>query len=305
VFVTQTGEFVSAVSFIEPARCTAAEGDCLSAIRLLDGSERFSAADSTDLAAREVIELEFSEPPSGRLGLVIASRQTLMSTYLFYQALAYMGESAGAWLAALERDATIMTDRAASVGRLLGGIDVLVPDATDGWIQVGYSWETGPLATDYRVVPLGTAPRDGQPLRVRLRMAKGLWRLDWIGLARLGEAVTPIRLEPQQVFKGGHELREARERLTDPGQTLVTLPGDEYTLIYRLPAAAVDYELFLESRGYYLEWMRTEWLAEEDPARAAMIFFDPAGALRTLAPEFKKAEPQLEDLFWRSRYEHH
>ncbi|MEP7228190.1 MAG: hypothetical protein ABI785_12560, partial [Gemmatimonadales bacterium] len=61
-------------------------------------------------------------------------------------------------------------------------------------------------------------------------------------------------------------------------------------------------ELFLESRGYYLEWMRREWLAEENLALAAQILLDPAGALRTLAPAFKRQEPEMERLFWNSRY---
>ena len=61
---------------------------------------------------------------------------------------------------------------------------------------------------------------------------------------------------------------------------------------------------FLESRGYYIEWMRDEWLAEEDPVRAALMTADPEGALRLLAPEFKKTEGDMEDVFWRSRYAH-
>ena len=36
--------------------------------------------------------------------------------------------------------------------------------------------------------------------------------------------------------------------------------------------------------------------------RAAELFQDPAGALRRLAPDFKRAEPDLEAAFWRSKY---
>jgi hypothetical protein len=48
--------------------------------------------------------------------------------------------------------------------------------------------------------------------------------------------------------------------------------------------------------------MRREWLAEENLASAAQILLDPAGALRTLAPAFKQQEPEMERLFWNSRY---
>jgi hypothetical protein len=88
----------------------------------------------------------------------------------------------------------------------------------------------------------------------------------------------------------------------DTARSLVTLPGDEYDLIFRLPADPGRYELFLESRGYYLEWMRQEWLAEEDLPSAARMLFDPSGALRAHAAAYKQREPELERLFWNSRY---
>jgi hypothetical protein len=93
-------------------------------------------------------------------------------------------------------------------------------------------------------------------------------------------------------------------RLIDPvalfREPLVTLPGDEYTFTFKLPAG--DSELFLDTRGYYLEWLRREWMAEENPVRAAMMFAAPRLALRLLAPEFKRIEPGMEKQFWSSRY---
>ena len=91
--------------------------------------------------------------------------------------------------------------------------------------------------------------------------------------------------------------------LTDPKKALTTLPGDVYTLVYQLPKDFESYELFLESRGYYLEWIREEWLSDENPALAAMMLFNPERALRVLAPEFKKIEVDMEKKFWGSRYE--
>jgi len=83
---------------------------------------------------------------------------------------------------------------------------------------------------------------------------------------------------------------------------LTTFPGDLYTLRYELPSDAHEYELFLESRGYYLEWIRADWLKEENAQRLAQIMFNTDSALRDLAPEFKSVEAQMEDIFWRSRY---
>lgn len=300
VFASQAGEFRQAEEIAAPVRCLAPEGDCLARLRGFDGIERYSPSDSSDLAAREIVEVQFASPNPAEIGLVIAARQTLLSTYLFYQALAYMGSSAGRWLAALERDDGLERQHSGAVGRILGGIEVFVQHSDEGWVPVGEINETGPLATDVRFVPLG---RFGPgPLNVRLRLTRGLWRLDWIALVELGEPVVPLNLPPVAVRRDGVDDHRARVVLQDSTAVLMTLPGDEYTLVYRLPEQFANYELFLESRGYYLEWMRQAWLEEEDPVRAAMLFMDPEGALRSLAPEYKRVEPQMEDLFWRSRY---
>jgi hypothetical protein len=299
VFATSDGEFREAARFVAASRCDAEDGDCREAVRAFDGIERFSLADSTDLAAREHIELEFTTAPGAELGLVIAARQTLLTTYLFYQALAYMGESAGTWLAALERSDPTALQRVNGVGEMLGGIEVLV-EGPQGWVSAGEIRETGPLATDVRVVPTGRS--DSESVRIRLRLTRGLWRLDWIALVELGERVEPTRLQPFRVLREGEVDETARQALLDPDDALTTLPGDEYTLFYRLPEEHDAYELFLESKGYYLEWMREEWLKDENPARAAMMLFNPGAALRSLAPEYKRVEPEMEKYFWRSRY---
>lgn len=302
VFATSDGVFWQAREIVEPNRGLASEGDCLAALRAFDGFERFSTTDSTDLAARETIDLEFAAASEGNWGLVIASRQSLLSTYLFYQALAYMGRSAGHWLAALERRDVTMRERSRGINRILGGIEVLVQNETGAWVAAGQTNETGPLATDIRLVPL---PRlHSGPAKIRLRLTRGHWRLDYVALARLDERVEPMRLRPAMVYRGDVVDENAGQLLLDSASVLTTLPGDEYKFVYRLPEDFGHYELFLESRGYYLEWMREEWLKEENPARAAMLFLEPQSAFRAMAPEFKKIEAEMEKLFWSSRYAH-
>ena len=302
VFAVVGGGFSAAGDPRAPVRATAEEGDCLDALRAFDGHERCSAADSLDLAAREEIALEFAPADTGRWGLVLASRQTLMTTYLFYQALSAMGRSAGAWLAALERGDATTQARSRAMGDELGGIEVEVRGPDGAWRAAGLTRETGPLATDVRLLALPPLPAG--PVSVRLRMTRGAWRLDWAALARLNGTVEPRRVPPARVRRNGRDEPEALAALRDPERALTTLPGDTYELLYALPPAiaARPTELFLESRGYYLEWMRDEWLAGENPALAALMVTQPHIALRLLAPAYKSAEPQMETLFWESRY---
>ena len=283
-----------------PRAATAPEGDCTRSVTSFDGIERFSAADSSDLAARETVDLEFAGEGTGPAGLVVAARQTLLTTYLYYQTLAFLGRSVASWMANLERRAATLMPLAGGLGRELGGIEVSVLDAGGGWVPAGTLGETGPIATDVYLVRLPTATTP--TTRVRLRMARGAWRVDYAALGRVGERVEPIRLSPVKVTRDGAEDEAARLALTAGLKPLVTSPGDAYGIEYRLPPSPERYEYFLEARGYYLEWMRDGWMKEENAERTRQIFMDPRGALRTLAPEFKAAEPHMESLFWASRY---
>ena len=298
MFADDAGDFWSVTEPVALSRCAAPEGDCTATLAAFDERERTSAADSIDLATRETIDLAFDgavEHPA----LVLASRQSLLPTYLLYQAFAYLGTSVGQWMAALERADPASARRVGGLAATLGGIDVLVPNDAGGWDSVATIRETGPLASDVRLIAL---PRTRTPARVRLRMAKGAWRVDAAMLASVEQRATPLRLEPADVRLADGRRAEEAERTLAAHEALVTFPGDRYTFRYTLPTDATHYELFLDTKGYYLEWMRTEWLAEESATRAALLFLDPAGTLRRLAPQFKRAEPTLEGAFWRSKY---
>jgi hypothetical protein len=300
VFATPEGTFRAATALTPPSRCAAPEGDCRATMLAADGHERSSLADSTDLATRETIELGFDRVPPGPVGLVITARQSLMTTFLVYQALAYLGSDAVRWLVSLETAGPASREDARALGRVLGRIDVLVPDAAGDWTPAGSVGETGPLAADTKIVPLPQG--DATPRRVRLRFTRGLWRLDYVALAALGDSVRPARIQPVRVLRAGRGAPAAREALRDSTRTLATLPGDVYELVYRLPPHPERLDFFLEARGYYLEWMRREWSPEQNPLLALRLAVDPAGALRALAPAYKRLEPQMEHLFWNSRY---
>jgi len=299
-FITTSGEFWQATTIHELKTCLAEEGSCLYSVRSLDGVERFSKTNPQNLATRETIDLEFDCIPGERLGLVVGFRQTLLTTYLFYQGLAYMGRSAGYWFAKLERGDKTVQKYSNSLGEVLGGIEVLLQNEQGDWIKPGEISETGPIATDVQMVLLPEI--ESSPVKIRLRMTKGLWRIDYLALAELGKQTEPIRIEPSTVLNKGILDTKSLKHLTHPDDVLVTMPGDEYKLVYHLPSDFQNYELFLQSQGYYLEWMRPDWLKEENLKRTLMMFTKPEKFLKLIAPEFKKIEPQMENTFWRSKY---
>ncbi|MEX2154002.1 MAG: hypothetical protein WD825_11735 [Gemmatimonadaceae bacterium] len=300
VFAADDTTFYAASNLTAPIACTSAEGECLKAIAQLDGVERSSASDSLDLAAREQIELTFASVPQNA-GLVLTGRNSLVTTFLFYQTLAYLGSNAGALLASMERGGRSHAASHFGMARLLGPIEVQIRDGSD-WRTVGSFGEPGPIAADTKVIPLRGLPPSDSPVHVRLRLAKGNWRIDRASLATLGAPVTPARVLPTSVERNGQADVRALAALHRNGERLVSLPGDDYRIVFDLPHPAESLEIFLESEGYYYEWMRREWLAEENPMMAALVVFNPAQALRQLAPAYKSGESRMEQLFWESRF---
>jgi hypothetical protein len=288
----QTGQMISPVKAVSP------EGDCRPQLLTADWNERFSLADEKNLGGKETIDLEFQIEQGKKYGIVIGSRQALLPTYLLYQALAYMGTDAGYWLAEIERKH--LTGKQGAIESLIGGIEILAATGDGNMKLAGSITEHGPLAIDMHMIPLGELTE--QVFRAQLRMTKGAWRIDYVALAELLQPVTPVRIRPSIVLKEDSPDSSALSCLLDSTRTLVTFPGDNYTMIYKLPVMDTEYELFLESRGYYLEWIRKEWIEEQNPYYLAQMFFDPKNALERLAPEFKAIEPSMEDCFWRSRY---
>lgn len=298
-FHTDDGRFCAVSALAPPVSAHGDDGDCLARIRTCDGVERFVPADSTDLSNTEVVDLAFSHPSPGRRALVIGCRQTLLSTYVLYQAFAYMGSETGNWLAKFERGD--IGNVGATLTDLFAHITVRIESAPGKWSEVGRITEFGPIAVDRHVI-LFDAPHAWTG-RVQLEMTRGGWRVDDVGLGVAGEMVEPVRLQPADVLRDGESDATARALLLDPAHSLTTLPGDTYQLVYNIPADAHSYDLFLESRGYYLEWIRNEWIAEENGALLTELFLNPHAGLQRIAPAFKKAEPDMERVFWSSRYE--
>jgi hypothetical protein len=301
VFISTEGIFFEAANLTEASETKDEAGDCSEMLCSFDGNERFTPADSFNLAEKEIIELTFNSTTTGSKGLVIASRQTLLTTFLFYQGLAYMGSSLGYFLANLERNSSTK-NILENPRKELGNIEVFIEDSSGNRIKAGETGETGPIATDIKIVPLNY-DNNCETLKIILRLNKGLWRLDYVALADIVKKVEPLVISPSGSSPGVTKENESViQLLTNQESALITYPGDKYFLNYQLPDDYENYELFLECRGYYLEWIRQEWLAEENPLKVYEMFFNSKKFYKDLAPQFKKIEAEMEETFWSSKY---
>ena len=227
---------------------------------------------------------------------MIGARQSLVTTFLFYQALAYLGSTVGDWLVGLGAGDAASRAGGRGLQAVIGGIVVEADHGGGVWSDVAEIYETGPLATDIHFVPL---PDGVDGAHVRLRLPQGGWRLDYVALATLTGEVIPRRIAPSTI-RGTLGAEFGANRTPATQFPIVTQPGDAYDFVYQVPPGAHD--LYIDSHGYYLEWMRAEWMREEEPLAALRTVADPARTARDLAPAFKRLEPDAEILFWRSRY---
>jgi hypothetical protein len=289
-----------------PQPCTRAtyQGqDVRSAVLADDGTEWWSTADAVDLRSSGTLDLDFA--PHGRLeqpALMLTFRQTLLTTFLLYTALGYMGDDVSDHLARMQTDEALRR----RVGGPLDALqDIRVEAWTHGrWETVATVHETGPIARNRVVVPLPAALAAEPEMKLRLRMTPGMYRLDHVGLADLlgpadGEVLKPTALADHAgcPVKGLDALQQRDDA------KLCALPGDVHAITFQHPSGQADqWQLFLGADGYYLEWMRAEWLERTDPKRLRAMLMGNDAEWRSLTREFKAMETSMDAVFWNSQH---
>lgn len=271
----------------------------------VDENEYFSTTDSFDLTTKEEIILEFDSKDQLRKGLVLNFRQTLLTTYLIYEALSLTGNDCGKFMAMLETQPQ-MRSAVQNPFDLLGALEVhYYNDDKNKWEFVNQVYETGPIARNQELILLPDHLNEKENIKVKLKMSKGLWRLDYVGITSILEEITPISLAPSDIIDmktglplGGHKL----EWIDD--NTLVTTPTDEFELKFDLPDPNQKYELFLESNGYYIEWVRKQWTEDKDIKKLYRLIKNDSETWKEIAQDFKKEESDMERLFWSSKIEY-
>ncbi|MCX6257485.1 MAG: hypothetical protein NTW49_06260, partial [Bacteroidia bacterium] len=280
------------------------EGDISALLAYDDGQERFSPADENNLKSKEEIFLEFDHVnTSDQHGLIISFRQTLMTTYLIYNAIAYMGDEVGDVFAGIETSGSESGLIKKGILNELGKIDVYtLNNDKNNWEYQGGWYETGPIAMNHQILPL-KFKEDQEHIKIKLVINKGYWRIDYLALTDIIEKTEPIEIQPSFVINKGKTNDKALALVTDPDHYLVSMPGDKYKFIFNLPSPQQDYELFLYSKGYYLEWMRNSWLHEKNKFKLWQMLHTPAAYLRHEAKKFKIYEHNMEQQFWDSKIE--
>lgn len=301
IYHTPTDEFFLCQNMITPTNATANEGDILELIKFQDKVERFSFSDETNLSSKEEIDLTFDSIQQDQdLGLILHFRQTLMTTYFIYSALGYMGDEIGDFFSKIETDKKVRSKLESGIKKELGNIEIYTWDEEKNiWRYQHSFYETGPIALNKQFMPLN---QSSVPIhRIKLVLNTGLWRIDYAALTHIRKKVTPIEIKPCLILNKGTIDTSALNSIHQSGKHLISMPGAEFKFKFKLPNNQSNYELFLYSKGYYLEWMRGHWLKDKNLLKLKQMMYHPVNYLKEEAGNYKTYEHIMEQEFWNSK----
>lgn len=285
----------------ELKKATANEGEVTNLLQKEDKIERYSLADPKNMSSKEEILLTFDGiNKNNKLGLIVDFRQTLMTTYIIYSAMGYMGNQVSDVFAQLEQNPNHRKKLQAGLKKELGNIEVYQWDTPhEKWRLQSSLNETGPIAINKQFIPLQNTTQSA-PIKIKIVLNKGLWRIDCVALTEIVKNIDPEVVPVAAIWNKNKMDTTATQQLKDSTQYLFAMPGDEYTLDFDLPNAT-DYELFLYSKGYYLEWMRAQWIKDKNLKKLAQLAHQPQLFLKDEAAAYKEYEKTMERAFWDSR----
>lgn len=213
--------------------------------------------------------IEFSvpvPPDSAEVALVFRMRNSLMGTVLLYNVmLEPMGAGALDWIGAgLDEIAT-----AVELGRWLedrAGLHVSVRRDGD-WSEVARVPDSGPISWHDVAVRVPVRPGE-ERLQVRVSFMADHWRIDRMWAASAVRDASPRIVPLSGVTDGeGHADPVALERLggTD-NEYLETRPGQRFFARFAVGEAPAGRPrtFLLSSLGYYIEWVRGDWIRRSD-----------------------------------------
>lgn len=296
--------YYNCTELINPAEAKVDNISINEIIKCLDNTEYFSSSDDKDLGMKEEIVLEFKNLTNKDYGLVIDFRQTLLTTYLLYSGISFMGNEVGDYFAKIETN-RLLSDLLNSPFNRLGKIYISYWNENHRkWYSIQEIYETGPIAKNIIIVPLNNIQIENQDLKIKLEMAKGLWRIDYLALAKITSQVEPLTIYPSSldiIDGASYSIKQIKH---DDDDYLVSFPGNAFKFKFNLPLSnqGFEYELFLSSKGYYLEWIRQDWLSSKNPSKLKKMLRNDNDLWKELASEFKVMEPYIEDVFWNSKY---
>jgi len=137
------------------------------------------------------------------------------------------------------------------------GLRVSVWDV-DGWRDVAWVRDVGPIAWEDVGIMV---PVLSDTVRVRLSFVADAWRIDRIAVAATAHRPATRQIPLARIRDAGGENGRALAAARAPDEAyLTTTPGQWFSAEFDVGPASVPRTMLLVSQGYYVEWMRPDWI---------------------------------------------
>ena len=212
------------------------------------------------------VDLKLKLPEKAtNIKLVLHLRNTLLSTILFYDVvLASQGIAALEWIERLNKD-SLYASQYHTIYNSYSGMDIKVY-RNGKWIQQASLKDVGPIAGKDVAVELPAGKDVEGIMRVRLEFFPDNIMIDYVAVeanTSLKEALLVDKVLPTEIYDHTGQKRNDILELIENSDTqfLITSPGESYYFNYDIaPNEGMEMTVFVQSKGYYTEWIRGDWL---------------------------------------------
>jgi len=249
----------------------------------------------------DYIECEFGNPGgSSVITVALRGRNTLQNTVLLYDVMMRnQGPLVLDWISKVNEN-PLYSWRLYRWYKEHSGIQVFVEH--DGEFELEERVpDTGPIAWKETAVQVPVDP-GSKTVRIRFAFLPESWAIDWIGYDDQQYDVGPLTgLAPAAATNNrgtdNHSIVSLLGK--DDDDYLPTYPGTIINLTFEAPAIRNPgaRTFFVWSKGYYIEWVRGEWLK----ARDDVIVFDirdPQKISRDLADLWRQKRSAIKEQFY-------
>ena len=256
---------------------------------------------------RDWVEVATEVPEGAKImNVAIRFRNTLFHTIVFYDLL-LDGEGVRGidWMGVDMADPIYLSSLYDWYQKYFG-IDVQLWDK-DGYEQKIHIDDTGPIA--WRQVAFELPVPRGQEVRIRFEFLADNVMLDWVGISFDTSPEFTIReLDCQEIIDNNgkrNKIDPSTIKLSD-NQYLITSPAESYFINFEVEDErnGMKRTYFLKSRGFYIEWIRHDWLLSSATVEDDVKFELNEATLVRTARHWLARKPHFEKQFFESRISH-
>jgi hypothetical protein len=314
VYPTSEGNFVVTRNLLSPVQVlNSKNSDVLPLVFKRDNqcyrTDSLLFATNSELKWRDHLDLKIPSVHVGQLKLVLKLRNTLLSTVLFYDVvLGSQGLTALEWTKKINTDPNYALLFHA-VYKFYSGITVKV-NQQGKYQKRKFISDVGPIAWKELAVSIPVNEEDindSSELDIRLEFFPDHFMVDYIGYEMKSDGDIPYQvnnLSPNTIEAYDGKLRpEVIQKIRrDDRDFLITNPGESYNLYFYVTTPSEnEVSIFIRSKGYYIEWLRGNWLTE-NPGDYRFQLFDYKETIHQLKKSWLENRQLLEQEFFHSRF---